>query len=211
MAAPRAPLVLPGGAETLLGVPRSHPGRPCGSVPLHANGAVLFVLAAAALTPLAFLIGEATENLAEHTGPGIGGFFNASFGNAPELIIAHRRDPRTGCRASSWRRSRARSSRRPDRARRRDRLPAAAARSTGARSGPDPVLIGAICLFLVPSIPGWHGNADRHSLYLLTLPVAAVLLALYLTTTTYNLRERGSAPRRGPPKAPGACAGRSAP
>ena len=53
----------------------------------HANGAVLFVLASAALTPLAFLIGEATENLSEHTGPGIGGFLNASFGNAPELII----------------------------------------------------------------------------------------------------------------------------
>ncbi len=48
---------------------------------------MLFVLASAALTPLAFLIGEATENLAEHTGEGIGGFLNASFGNAPELII----------------------------------------------------------------------------------------------------------------------------
>ena len=53
----------------------------------HVSGTVLFVLAAVALTPLAFLIGEATENLAEHTGEGIGGFLNASFGNAPELII----------------------------------------------------------------------------------------------------------------------------
>ncbi len=33
-------------------------------------------------------IGEATEHVAEHTGPGVGGFVNASFGNAPELIIA---------------------------------------------------------------------------------------------------------------------------
>ena len=41
-----------------------------------------------ALIPLAWLIGEATEHAAEHTGPGIGGFLNASFGNAPELIIA---------------------------------------------------------------------------------------------------------------------------
>ena len=40
------------------------------------------------LIPLAWLIGEATEHAAEHTGPGIGGFLNASFGNAPELIIA---------------------------------------------------------------------------------------------------------------------------
>src|SRR4051794_26899297 len=38
--------------------------------------------------PLAWLIGEATEHAAEHTGPGVGGFLNASFGNAPELIIA---------------------------------------------------------------------------------------------------------------------------
>src|SRR6187551_1935450 len=48
----------------------------------------LFVLAAIALVPLAWLIGEATEHAAEHTGPGIGGFLNATFGNAPELIIA---------------------------------------------------------------------------------------------------------------------------
>ena len=48
----------------------------------------IFVLAAAALIPLAWLIGEATDNAAFHTGPGIGGFLNASFGNAPELIIA---------------------------------------------------------------------------------------------------------------------------
>ena len=47
-----------------------------------------FVLAALALIPLAWLIGEATEHAAHHTGPGIGGFLNATFGNAPELIIA---------------------------------------------------------------------------------------------------------------------------
>ena len=34
------------------------------------------------------LIGEATEQAAHHTGPGVGGFLNATFGNAPELIIA---------------------------------------------------------------------------------------------------------------------------
>jgi Ca2+:H+ antiporter len=48
----------------------------------------LFVLAGAGLIPLSWLIGEATDNLARHTGPGIGGFLNATFGNAPELIIA---------------------------------------------------------------------------------------------------------------------------
>jgi Ca2+:H+ antiporter len=48
----------------------------------------VFLLAGAALIPLSWLIGEATDNLARHTGPGIGGFLNATFGNAPELIIA---------------------------------------------------------------------------------------------------------------------------
>jgi Ca2+:H+ antiporter len=53
-----------------------------------AGDVTLFVLAALALIPLAWLVGESTEHAAEHTGPGIGGFLNASFGNAPELIVA---------------------------------------------------------------------------------------------------------------------------
>jgi Ca2+:H+ antiporter len=52
------------------------------------GGTVDFTLAAVALIPLAWLIGEATEHAAHHTGPGVGGFLNATFGNAPELIIA---------------------------------------------------------------------------------------------------------------------------
>src|SRR5918994_7860285 len=54
----------------------------------HPGATVDFVLSAAALIPLAWLIGEATEHAAHHTGAGIGGFLNATFGNAPELIIA---------------------------------------------------------------------------------------------------------------------------
>ena len=53
-----------------------------------AGEVTLFVLAALSLVPLAWLIGISTEHAAEHTGPGIGGFLNASFGNAPELIVA---------------------------------------------------------------------------------------------------------------------------
>ena len=41
-----------------------------------------------AIIPLAGLMGEATEQLAERLGPGIGGLLNATFGNAAELIIA---------------------------------------------------------------------------------------------------------------------------
>ncbi len=47
----------------------------------------VFSLAAVGVIPLAGLIGEATENLAAHTGPKIGGLINATLGNAAELII----------------------------------------------------------------------------------------------------------------------------
>jgi Ca2+:H+ antiporter len=47
----------------------------------------LFALAALSIIPLAGLIGEATEDLAGQTGPTLGGFLNATFGNAAELII----------------------------------------------------------------------------------------------------------------------------
>jgi Ca2+:H+ antiporter len=46
-----------------------------------------FVLSAAAVVPLAGLLGQATEELALHAGPRIGGLLNATFGNAAELII----------------------------------------------------------------------------------------------------------------------------
>jgi Ca2+:H+ antiporter len=47
-----------------------------------------FVLAALGILPLAHLMGESTEHLAERTGPTLGGLLNATFGNAAELIIA---------------------------------------------------------------------------------------------------------------------------
>ena len=49
---------------------------------------LLFVLSALAILPLAGVLGEATEHLADHTGEGIGGLLNATFGNATELIVA---------------------------------------------------------------------------------------------------------------------------
>ena len=54
----------------------------------HASPTVVFVTACLAILPLAGLMGEATEHLTHHTGPGVGGLLNASFGNAAELIIA---------------------------------------------------------------------------------------------------------------------------
>ena len=47
----------------------------------------IFVFSAIGLISLAALIGRATEDLEYHVGPIAGGLINASFGNAPEIII----------------------------------------------------------------------------------------------------------------------------
>jgi Ca2+:H+ antiporter len=54
---------------------------------LHAPSLVPFILAALGLIPLAGIIGQATEVLAERLGPNTGGLLNATFGNAAEIII----------------------------------------------------------------------------------------------------------------------------
>jgi Ca2+:H+ antiporter len=51
------------------------------------NELITFALSALSIIPLASLIGESTEALAEYTGPRIGGLLNATLGNAAELII----------------------------------------------------------------------------------------------------------------------------
>lgn len=57
-------------------------------VPAWKNGTALFIVAAVAIIPLAGWMGRATEQLAARSGAGVGGFLNATFGNAAELIIA---------------------------------------------------------------------------------------------------------------------------
>jgi Ca2+:H+ antiporter len=47
----------------------------------------VFFCAAIAIAPIAKLIVDSTEAIAERTGPAIGGLLNATFGNLPELII----------------------------------------------------------------------------------------------------------------------------
>ena len=156
---------------------------------LHAGHVALFLLAAIALIPLAWLIGEATEHAAGHTGPGIGGFLNASFGNAPELIIALLAV--AGGLPNVVRGSLAGSVVSnlllvlgvtmllgPDKAELdRDSLL--------AQLG---LVVVAVLAFLVPAIPGFHGNPERHSLAMVGIPVALVLLALYTWVTVANLR-----------------------
>src|SRR4051794_29306988 len=54
----------------------------------HASASIIFITSALGVVPTAALMGRATEELAARSGPGIGGFLNVTFGNAPELIIA---------------------------------------------------------------------------------------------------------------------------
>jgi len=54
---------------------------------LHASPILVFFASALAIVPLAGILGDATEELAVHTGPRLGGLLNATLGNAAELII----------------------------------------------------------------------------------------------------------------------------
>jgi Ca2+:H+ antiporter len=153
-----------------------------------AGGVVLFVLAAAALLPLAWLIGEATDQAAHYTGPGIGGLLNASFGNAPELIIALV----------------AVSHGLPDIVR---------ASLAGSIIGNLLVVLGftllvaprgtldrasafaslgtvavAVLFLVIPSVAASGGNPDRHSLAVLSLPVAVALLTVRILVDRWSLR-----------------------
>jgi Ca2+:H+ antiporter len=148
----------------------------------------LFVLAAAALIPLAWLIGEATEHAAHHTGPGIGGFLNATFGNAPELIIALLalsegltevvRGSLTGSVVGNLLLVLGFSLLfgGPGRLDRESSLTSFA------------LVAFATLLFLVPAIPALEGDPDRHSLAVVSVPVSIVLLLVYLGVTWLALR-----------------------
>lgn len=52
------------------------------------NAPMAFATSIAAIMPLAYLMGEATEQIALKTNDSIGGLLNATFGNAAEMIIA---------------------------------------------------------------------------------------------------------------------------
>jgi Ca2+:H+ antiporter len=54
----------------------------------HVTATIVFAASALGVIPTAALMGKATDELAARSGPGIGGFLNVTFGNAPELIIA---------------------------------------------------------------------------------------------------------------------------
>ena len=54
----------------------------------HWQPPLVFFAAALAIVPIARMIVHATEQIALRTGDAVGGLLNATFGNAPELIIA---------------------------------------------------------------------------------------------------------------------------
>jgi Ca2+:H+ antiporter len=147
-----------------------------------------FALAALALIPLAWLIGEATEHASHHTGAGVGGFLNATFGNAPELIIAliavHEgltevvRGSLTGSVVGNLLLVLGFS---------------LALGGTGDVDRPSSftslgLVALAVIVFLIPSIPGWDGDPDRHSLAVVSLVMSIVLLAVYIVVTWLALR-----------------------
>jgi len=157
----------------------------------HPGEVALFILAAMSLIPLAWLIGEATEHAGEHTGPRIGGLLNASFGNAPELIIAllaiadNLPDVVRGSLAGSVVSN--------------ILLVLGAALVIGVDGAPLQrrsllvqlgLVVLAVLLLLIPSIPGWHGDPNRHSLALLSIAPAIVLLLVYLLVTILGVRRR---------------------
>ncbi len=54
----------------------------------HGDPTLIFIVSAAAILGLAWVIGLSTERLGAITGPQVGGILNATFGNIAELIIA---------------------------------------------------------------------------------------------------------------------------
>ena len=54
---------------------------------LHRSPVLVFLFSAIAIIPLAKYIGDATNELTLRTHAGLGGFLNATFGNATELIV----------------------------------------------------------------------------------------------------------------------------
>jgi Ca2+:H+ antiporter len=147
-----------------------------------------FVLAAASLIPLAWLIGEATEHAAHHTGPGIGGFLNATFGNAPELIIALFavaeakfevvRGSLSGSVIGNL------------------LLVLGFSLLFGGRGRLDRhssfmslgLVALAVGLLLVPAVPSWEGDPERDLIVKLSIPVSIALLLVYVAVTWVSLR-----------------------
>jgi Ca2+:H+ antiporter len=159
-----------------------------------------FMLAALALVPLAWLIGEATEQAGHHTGPGIGGFLNATFGNAPELIIAlfavaeEKFDVVRGSLSGSVIGNLL--------------LVLGFSLLFGGRGELDRpssftslgLIALAVLLFLIPSVPAFDGDHERRAIAELSIPPSIVLLLVYLYVTKISLRRHRGLHSEEPPE-----------
>ena len=148
----------------------------------------LFILSAASLIPLAWLIGESTEHAAEHTGPGVGGFLNASFGNAPELIIALFavsdglsevvRGSLSGSIVSNLLLVFGLT----------QLLGTEAPLDRKSLAGQLGLVVTAVVLFLPVVVMGYSGGSpERHTAVIVSIPISIALLVIYLASTTRNL------------------------
>src|SRR5262245_40605169 len=50
------------------------------------------------------------------------------------------------------------------------------------------LILVATVAFLVPAVPGWRGDPERHLITVLSLPIAVFLLVLYVGVTWWQLR-----------------------
>jgi Ca2+:H+ antiporter len=155
---------------------------------VHPAKTIDFILAAAALIPLAWLIGEATEHAAHHTGAGIGGFLNATFGNAPELIIAlfavnaEKFEVVRGSLSGSVVGNLL--------------LVLGFSLIFGGRGEIDressftslALVLAATLLFLIPAVPGFDGDPERDSIAKLSVIPCVILLGAYVVVTYLALR-----------------------
>ncbi len=152
------------------------------------NANVLFATSALGVIPTAALMGRSTEELAHRTGPGIGGFLNVTFGNAPELIIALFavnaakfevvRGSLSGSVIGNL------------------LLVLGFSLVFGGRGVLDRQssfvslgLVGlAVVLLLIPAVPGFEGDPERRSLAELSIIPSVALLVVYVVVTYLALR-----------------------
>jgi Ca2+:H+ antiporter len=149
---------------------------------------VLFPAGVVALVPLAWLVGEATEQTSKHTGAALGALLNATFGNATELFIAFFaiadaefevvRGSLSGSVVSNL------------------LLVLGLTYFFGGRKrlGRGSLLLsvalafGAALLFLVPALGYWSGASRQHADPTRIFPVCALLLVGYAGAMAYQIR-----------------------
>jgi Ca2+:H+ antiporter len=152
---------------------------------------LIFMVSSLAILPLAWWMGQATEQLAERLGEAIGGLLNATFGNAAELIIALAalraglHDVVKASIAGSiignillvlGAAMLAGGLRRPEQH----------FNPAGARSQATMLTLAAIA-FVLPAAFGAAANATSESLSKLSVSISIVLLVAYLLNLTFAL------------------------